>query len=44
MLKAFLSRYKYYILTALLIFILLTIFLIATSEGPQSGGFKYQIF
>jgi len=42
--KAFLARYKFYILAALIAFVLLTLFLILTSGGPQSGGFKYQIF
>lgn len=44
MLKSFLSRYKYYVIGALVVFLLLTLFLIFTSEGPQSGAFNYQIF
>lgn len=44
MLKSFLSRYKYYVIGALVVFVLLTLLLIFTSEGPQSGAFNYQIF
>lgn len=44
MLRSFFSRYKYYVIGALIVFVLLTLFLILTSEGPQTGGFKYQIF
>lgn len=44
MIKKFFSRYKYYIITALIILILITLFLIFTSEGPQEGAFQYQIF
>jgi len=43
-LRKFIFRYKYWIITAFIIFALLTLFLILTSEGPQSGAFKYQIF
>lgn len=44
MIKKFLSSYKYYIIASLLILLILTLFLIFTSEGPQTGAFKYQIF
>jgi len=42
--KNFISRYKYYLLTALIIFVILTALLILFSGGPQKGGFNYQIF
>lgn len=44
MIRRFFTKYKYYIIFALIILIAFTIFLILTSEGPQSGAFKYQIF
>jgi len=43
-LKNFFSRYKYYILTAIVVFVILTLLLIVFSGGPQKGGFNYQIF
>jgi len=44
MIKNFITRYKYYIIVALIILVVLTLFLIFISEGPQEGAFKYQIF
>jgi hypothetical protein len=42
--KDFIGRYKYYIITGLILLTVFTIFLIVTSEGPQQGAFQYQIF
>ena len=44
MLKSFLSRYKYYVIGALVVFVLLTLFLVFPSEAPQSGALHYQLF
>ena len=44
MIKNIMSKYKYYIISALVILVILTLFLIFTSEGPQEGAFRYQIF
>lgn len=44
MLGKFFSRYKYYIISAVVIFVVLTVLLIVFSSGPQRGAFNYQIF
>lgn len=44
MLGKFFSRYKYYLIAALVLFIGLTLLLIVFSAGPQKGAFNYQIF
>jgi uncharacterized membrane protein len=44
MLSNFFSKYKYYLIGALLVFIVLTVVLIVFSSGPQMGAFNYQVF
>ena len=44
MLSNFFNRYKYYLLAALGVFIVLSVLLIIFSSGPQQGAFNYQVF
>jgi len=40
----FFSMYKFYVLVALIVLVVVTALLIFFSMGPQTGGFDYQIF
>ena len=41
--KEFLTRYKYFLLVPVVIFVVMTLALLFLSSGPQTGGFVYQL-
>ena len=42
--STFFNKYKYYLIAALAVFVVLTVVLIVLSSGPQQGAFNYQVF
>jgi len=44
MMSNFFTKYKYYLIGAFVVFIVLTVLLIVLSSGPQMGAFNYQVF
>jgi hypothetical protein len=44
MIRRFLKEYRVYWSSSILLFVVLTVFLILFSAGPQEGPFIYQIY